>query len=336
MTKKRIPGSVHVVFGSECTHSMDYKAIGVFWSFRTSGWKGNITRLLACSEEQKKKYKGWDIGPTFVHPNYHYVEGYTDSPTYNKPAALMHFSTEVDIEEEFILYIDSDMLLRRTVNPADYGARKGLVVTEAVWYIKEGIKNGLAKQFLPDEAVERARNTHGGYYHLFHVDDAKKVTPKWLHYTREMRLHPEKYWAGLPGSTLKEDIDTVQRGIEHGGVPWITEMYGYAFAAADVGLEHLFTRGGGGVLYGDDFLTLNHPGPIVSHYTLSCQIPSKEHYVPDGWFSEKELSDPYKFSKSEFRDFDPLDCDDGFLFPLPPRTEYVDEAAALCQEDAER
>ena len=147
MTKKRIPGSVHVVFGSECTHSMDYKAIGVFWSFRTSGWKGNITRLLACSEEQKKKYKGWDIGPTFVHPNYHYVEGYTDSPTYNKPAALMHFSTEVDIEEEFILYIDSDMLLRRTVNPADYGARKGLVVTEAVWYIKEGIRNGLAKYY---------------------------------------------------------------------------------------------------------------------------------------------------------------------------------------------
>lgn len=333
------PGSsVHVVFGSECTNSMDYKSIGVFHSFKTSGWQGNITRLLACSHHQKKDYKGWDIGPTFVHPNYYYdVPGYEDSPTYNKPAALMHFTHEVDIEEEFILYIDADMLLRRTMNPTDYGARKGLVVTEYVWYIQEGIENGLAEQFLSDRrAIERAKNTHGGYYHLFHKDDAKKVTPKWLHYTREMRHHPEKYWAGLPGSKLKENIDTAQKGAKYGDVPWISEMYGYAFAAAEVGLDHLFTRGGGGVLYGDDFLSLNHAGPIASHYTLSCQIPSIEHYVPHGKYSDEDRENSYKFDKKNFPDFDATNCNDGFLFPEPPRIPIVDEAAALCAEDAER
>ena len=316
---------------------MDYKAIGVFHSFKTSGWKGNITRLLACSPEQSKTYKGWDIGNTFVHPNYHYVAGYEDSATYNKPAALMHFTNEVEIEEEFILYIDADMLLRRVVNPADYDARKGVVVTEYVWYVKEGIENGLAKQFLKDpDAIDRAKGTHGGYYHLFHHADAKKVAPRWLHYTKAMRQHPELYWKDSPGSILEEDIDTAQRGATRGKAPWITEMYGYAFAAAEVGLDHMFTRGGGGVLYGDDFLSLSHPGPIASHYTLSCQIPSKEHYVPEGMITKEQREHAYIFDKHEFRDFNVMDCDDGFLFPNPPRLPLVDEAAALCAEDADR
>ncbi len=96
-----------------------------------------------------------------------------------------------------------------------------------------------------EAAIKRASHTHGGYYHLFHVDDARAVAPRWLHYTREVRHHPEKYWSKLPGSKLKSDINTVQKGISYGEVPWISEMYGYAFAAAEVGLDHKFTRGGG-------------------------------------------------------------------------------------------
>ena len=212
MRKKEKNNSVHVVFGAECTKSMDWKSIAVFHTFRTSGWVGNITRLLACSPEQKLNYLGMDIGPTFVHPNYHFVEGYEDSPTYNKPAALMHFTKEVEIEEEYLLYIDADMLLRRVVDPEIYGAKRGHVVTEYVWYVRQGILNGLADQFLPDDkAKNNAKNTHGGYYHLIHKDDAKAVTPLWLHYTREMRLHPERYWAGLEGSKIEKDIDTVMR-----------------------------------------------------------------------------------------------------------------------------
>ena len=36
----------------------------------TAGMRGKITRLLACSPEELLTYKGMDIGPTFVHPNY--------------------------------------------------------------------------------------------------------------------------------------------------------------------------------------------------------------------------------------------------------------------------
>lgn len=335
---KKSSGSIHVIFGATCSPSMDWKSIAVFHTFKTSGWKDtNITRLLACTPEQLKSYKGMDIGPTFVFNDQQSVSGYGDSPTYNKPAGIMHFTQEANIEEEFILFVDADMLFRRVIHPHDFKARKGLVISEWVWYIQYGIRDGLAEQFLSSpQAIEHARNTHGGYYHLFHVEDARKVAPLWLHYTREFRHHPEKYFKDLPGSKLKHDIDTYQKGLGYGQVPWISEMYGYAFAAAEIGLEHKFTRGGGGVLYGDDFLTLNHDGPFLSHYTLSCHIPSIEIYNGDKNERNYDEDNPeFVFDKNHFRAFNPLDCNDGFLFKRP-KISFVDEGAASCAENVER
>ena len=103
-----------------------------------------------------------DIGNTFVFEDQQSVKGYEDSPTYNKPAGIYQFTQNVDIEEEFILFVDADMLFRKKIDAKDFKARKGLVITEWVWYIQAGIKNGLAKQFLSDpKAIERAKNTHG-------------------------------------------------------------------------------------------------------------------------------------------------------------------------------
>ena len=105
--------TVHTVFTSECNNvQFDWFATGVFESFRTSGMRGKITRLLACSPEELAKYKGMDIGPTFVHPNYRHnpINGDT-SASYNKPASVMHFSRESNFTEDYLLFIDADMLL---------------------------------------------------------------------------------------------------------------------------------------------------------------------------------------------------------------------------------
>ena len=63
--------NLHTVFTSECHNTQfDWFATGVYESFRNAGMQGSITRLLACSQEDLKHYKGLDLGPTFVHPNY--------------------------------------------------------------------------------------------------------------------------------------------------------------------------------------------------------------------------------------------------------------------------
>ena len=153
---------VHTVFCAECTNNFDYKSIAAFWSHNVSGMPGGITRrvhttpalctahtvrtasrlrsragrLLACDPKQMTKYKGMNIGPTFVHVNHGHMSyhrelgpGETEppagskqtdmSPSYNKPGSIMHWVQESEEAKQvdYVLYIDADMLLRRPMDP---------------------------------------------------------------------------------------------------------------------------------------------------------------------------------------------------------------------------
>lgn len=147
-----MPGSanLHTVFTSECNNKQfDWFTVGVYESFRLAGMQGSITRLLACSQEDLKTYKGMDLGPTFVHPNvyrHNPLNGDT-SASYNKPASVMHFSQEANFTEEFILFIDADMVLSRPIDPVALGAKRGTVVSEYVPYMI-GTGNDMAKNYL--------------------------------------------------------------------------------------------------------------------------------------------------------------------------------------------
>lgn len=62
-----------MVFSAECTDLFDWHSVALFYSFETSNFSqsANVTRLLACSEEERKNYRAanLEIGPTFVHRN---------------------------------------------------------------------------------------------------------------------------------------------------------------------------------------------------------------------------------------------------------------------------
>ena len=171
--------NLHTVFTSECNNKQfDWFSVGVFKSFVNSGQQGSITRLLACSPEDLLTYKGLDIGPTFVHPNYRHNPLNGDvSASYNKPASVMHFSREANFTEEFVLFIDADMVLSRPIDPVALGAKKGTVVSEHVPYMI-GTSNPMAANFLAPEAVPLAKPV--GWYHIFHRDDLKRIAPLWL------------------------------------------------------------------------------------------------------------------------------------------------------------
>ena len=66
----RVSRRQHTVFCAECTNNFDYKSLGVYWSHALSGMPGKVTRLLACDPSQLAKYKGLNLGPTFVHKNH--------------------------------------------------------------------------------------------------------------------------------------------------------------------------------------------------------------------------------------------------------------------------
>lgn len=222
------------------------------------------------------------------------------SASYNKPASVMHFSQEADFTEDFVLFIDADMLLVKPIDVSEIGARKGIVVSEEVQYMI-GTNNGLADAFLPPEAARRA--TPVGWYHIFHRDDLKVIAPRWLHYCGRVRTEPHRYWK-LDGVGI--DIPTGDAYVKRGQAPWIAEMYGYSFAAAEVGVEHRVTHG---IVAYPSELPWSGQDPFILHYGIDFNIG------PD-----------YNWNKMVFKQLDVLSCRRRFFGP-PPKPRNRRESA---------
>ena len=187
----------------------------------------------------------------------------------------MHFTREANFTEDYILFIDADMILTRPIDPVALGAKKGTVVSEHVAYMI-GTSNQMAKNFLTPEAVPLAKPV--GWYHIFHRDDLKRIAPLWLEFCGKVRMHPEKYWA-INGS-IPENIPTGDAYVKFGKAPWISEMYGYAFGAATAGVQHVVTHGV--VRYPSEAFTFGEreglkgadKQPYILHYGIDFNIGS--------------------------------------------------------------
>ena len=168
--------SVHVVFSAECNHALTWQAVGLFHSHSAVGQPGNITRLLACSEEQLRTYRGMDVGPTFVHHNMRFGHptlideaGY---PSYNKPASVMFWLEQVRPTEEYIALLDTDMLLREPLDPIALGAAPGVVVSAEYSYLV-GSEPQFARRFLDEHEVPLVVRCGG--FHIFHREDIRRI-----------------------------------------------------------------------------------------------------------------------------------------------------------------
>ena len=190
------------------------------------------------------------MGPTFVHKNYiddptrcDPVSKYCDpsSGSYNKPAAVMHWSQEAQIAEEYVLYVDADMLLRAPLDTHHTAHSAARVVSEHVGYLDVGIRNGLVDNFVPGGEAARAWARAAGWYHIFHIDDLRTLAPDWLRYCRQMRTNPQLYW-NINGS-IPKNIPTGDAYVKYGEAPWISEMYGYVFSAAEHQIDTKLLRG---------------------------------------------------------------------------------------------
>lgn len=46
-------------------------------------------------------------------------------PAINKPAAVLHWLNHVQTDAEYIVILDADMIMRGSITPWDYGAKRG-------------------------------------------------------------------------------------------------------------------------------------------------------------------------------------------------------------------
>ncbi|KDP46351.1 hypothetical protein JCGZ_10191 [Jatropha curcas] len=215
---------IHTIFSTECTPYFDWQTVGLVHSFHLSGQPGNITRLLSCTDEELKRYTGHDLAPTHYVPSMsrHPLTG-DWYPAINKPAAVLHWLNHANIDAEFIVILDADMILRGPITPWEFKAARGHPVSTPYDYLI-GCDNVLAQLHTshPD-----ACDKVGGVI-IMHIEDLRKFAMLWLHKTEEVRADKAHYATNITG-------DIYESG-------WISEMYGYSFGAAELQLRHVISR----------------------------------------------------------------------------------------------
>lgn len=324
--------STHTVFSTGCSPYFDWQALGLAYSHRDSGQAGQLTRLISeCpSEADRARSSSLPLMSTHEHPDYGKasVNGVQDTyAPYNKAGGLLHWlAASVDTSSsDYLLLVESDMLLRQPIDCAAMGVRPGLAASSRYDYLR-GASNGMARGFI--KSVHRVQPVGG--WACLHRDDARRLASRWYELTKAVRKNPQRYWH-MPGDpdSVDEDLDTGDAYARRGHAPFISDMYGYIFAAAEVGLQHLIVDGL--MIYAGHTPDAALPSPSILHYGLWCSIRAPGLV-------------PYAFNKLSFTGghrggFDPHVCDN--YFPAPPlptdliraqleRSEL--SAAMLCAE----
>ena len=66
---QKAPYRMHTLFSVECQNYFDWQTVGLIHSYRKAKQPGPITRLLSCTDEEKKTYRGMHLAPTFEVPS---------------------------------------------------------------------------------------------------------------------------------------------------------------------------------------------------------------------------------------------------------------------------
>ncbi|XP_027358629.1 peptidyl serine alpha-galactosyltransferase-like [Abrus precatorius] len=275
---------IHTVFSTECSTYFDWQTVGLMHSFRMSRQPGNITRLLSCSDEDLRQYKGHDLAPTHYVPSMsrHPLTG-DWYPAINKPAAILHWLNHANIDAEFIVILDADMILRGPITPWEFKAARGHPISTPYDYLI-GCDNELAKLHTSHpEACDKV----GGVI-IMHIDDLRKFALLWLHKTEEVRADRAHYARNITG-------DIYESG-------WISEMYGYSFGAAELKLKHTINNE---ILIYPGYVPVPGVKYRVFHYGLRFSVGN------------------WSFDKADWRNVDMVNqC--WAKFPDPPDSSTLD------------
>lgn len=220
---------VHVAFLTDCQPYSNWQSVGMMWSFKMSGQPGSVTRVMCCSEEKRKTYNPHLLKAvdTWIAPemtfNPHNQDSYL---AYNKPEAVLDWLDHVVPKHEFVLVLDSDMILRRPFFVEEMGPKKGLAVGAKYTYMI-GVNNELATRHVPHIAprndtlagpLGRRGDQVGGFFFM-QRDDLKAMSHDWLKFTEDVRFDDQVGLLGA-GRSRRAPLDRlpVTAGLTQGGV----------------------------------------------------------------------------------------------------------------------
>ncbi|CAK0786275.1 hypothetical protein CVIRNUC_009488 [Coccomyxa viridis] len=284
-----------------CHKTADWQAIGLYHSFLRSQQPGRFVRIAACLPGENAPTK---LVPTWTTQGVIELD-HVVYPLFNKPWALSMYLRHAHVTEDYILVLDSDMLLRRPMLPAHFRVSESTAAAENMWYL-EDLNTILVPELMPDLAVKLdndavpgkgRRADEVGEFYLMHRKDWAVVAPKWYQHSlpvMKMMLHKPQLWQERNLTQTK---------------PWYGEMYAYTLATAEAGVSHLATNST--VFH----MRYYHPhgDPHLSHYAWYAEVSN---------MSRQWEGKSWQWNKHDYKDFEVELCPrwnaKQGLFPDPP------------------
>ncbi|ETO36150.1 hypothetical protein RFI_00912, partial [Reticulomyxa filosa] len=221
--QKSNQSNTYKVYSGESSEYMGYQAQANYYGFLTSAQHPNarFQRLLtARTQDDLAEYI-----PTFQAKRYPYSKRY--GPVNKADSILKLFQSSANQpSEQVIVIIDPDNWILKDISPWVKQVAPGHALGEAAWFYGSSAVTSLWKEVClqncdwPLDLV--------GVPYLVHREDLKKIAPWFRKYIMIMKEREETD----PSFAKKYEV------LFHIQMGWGTEMFGYIFAAAHVGIKH--------------------------------------------------------------------------------------------------
>jgi hypothetical protein len=256
---------MRVIFSCENTAYMHWQAELLHYTYVRAGMRANLTALVSATDEPLHGF----TCETFSVSNYKAcLRGEIYEPL-NKPGGIREWAGHAGPGDETVLIVDPDSVFVRPM-PDPGPLQKGEAYADTHDYMRPDLD--YIQMVLERHCRREARALFQpvGIYVLIRRDDLAAVAPRWL--KKAMDIRSDKLCrAKMP----------------HGG--WISEMLGYAIAAAECGVRHHISRmaqtTGSGTLH----------SPII-HYCFPINASGRH------W--QKEQEEPVLWSKWDYEPWD--------------------------------
>ncbi len=209
---------MRVIFSCENTAYMRWQADLLHYTYSRSGMRAQLTALVSEAGEPSHGF----TCETFRVSNYKACMANEVYEPLNKPGGIREWAARAGPPDETVLIVDPDSFFVRPVS--DPGPlRRGEAYADVHDYMQAELATNRLVLDRHCRASCRPYYQPVGIYILIRRDDLAALAPRWL----------EKAMA------IRSDA-LCRKHLPHGG--WISEMLGYAIAAAECGVRHRITR----------------------------------------------------------------------------------------------
>jgi len=208
----------HTVYSVQASEYFEWQVRFMHLWHNQSGTPGRITRLLSATANDHLV----DSIATHVAPPHPIIVDRGYQP-YNKPAAIINWLDRSKPTEDIIMVIDPDCMF---VNRMDIVVEEGAPIAQRAFYSFRNLDD------VPMQIARRycAKCTFVDAIAvpvIIHQHDLRKIGPLWLKKTAQIRADRNSW----PPSWNNKSLSKV-------GLGWTAEMFGYVFAAAELGIRH--------------------------------------------------------------------------------------------------